>query len=104
MLSERIFAIGILIFYILIPTIIFLCFLFIFFGVESDLNAFYTTTISFLIGKYTGLVITKLINFHQQEQFLKLQADINKIASSVSAPSLHNGNVLHQMSEKDSSG
>ena len=66
MIKERIYYIGILVYYFLIISITALCFIFLWLRISDSIDTFCVSTISFILGKFFTLVSGKLIKFHHE--------------------------------------
>lgn len=66
MIRDRIYEIGILIYYFLVIAVITICFLLLYLDISKTIDTFAISTISFLLGKFSTLISGKLLTYHQQ--------------------------------------
>lgn len=66
MIRDRVYEIGILIYYFLVIAVITICFLLLYLDISKTIDTFAISTISFLLGKFSTLISGKLLTYHQQ--------------------------------------
>lgn len=83
MLSEKIYTLGILIYYGLVVSVIFTCFFLLFLDVNDTVNNSCVNIIFFLLGKFSILITSKLLRLHNQ-RLLRIESAIQSIPEIIS--------------------